>query len=700
MTEPTPSPWPEGIARGVHFITQYIQPHVGTEPAKLVFCRNRSKQALFSSWQASSPAAIERTAVETSLTRAKNRQQNDPNPALLVPPGILVVDVDPRNGGDETLGQHPPLPQTVSVATPSGGRHYYYRVPPDRRWPKNALGPGIDLLISYRQEGSGLVGRYVLVPGAKIGGRAGQRHYSLAWGGDIADCPEWIMEASQAASKSPKRKGLLLSSIPDQETREVSVDDCGYIAGCIAPHREAGTGHQLALALAGACAGALWTEESTKRLIRILCATVGDSEEGDRLRVVEDAYKRLRDNKSLASPAVLDSLLGGDVAETIVELLNDLGDFPGYDTHGPVEPLFKARSLHYYGMDDIANEDPPAVAYLVDAMIPRGQLLLLCGPPKGGKTTILTDLVGKMIADEDFLGRSTRLGEDELILWASEEPRDLFCERIIRERRIPTNHLKRLLVTFRREAGPGYRWGEWIREITKHVLEDESPRGKIAMLIVDTFQDWSDIVEEGENSTGSIKKEMQPLQDLAARTGIAIIVLHHTRKGSQGTLVEQVRGATAMTGMVDGIIALLHARGNKRHFKSIGRLSPTCWELEVVFDPESGYSLVESATKKKSAKGTKKRSSPLERVLTALNKAFAENTITVEKHGGVSRVQLRLCMDTDGEPMSDGNLYAVLQKLMAQKRIRVAGRGQGQGREVYYAPSETEAGAEDDEAST
>jgi hypothetical protein len=49
------------------------------------------------------------------------------------PSGILVLDIDPRHGGDETLvdliARHGPLPHTVEVITGSGGRHIYLTQP-------------------------------------------------------------------------------------------------------------------------------------------------------------------------------------------------------------------------------------------------------------------------------------------------------------------------------------------------------------------------------------------------------------------------------------------------------------------------------------------------------------------------------------------------------------------------------------------
>jgi hypothetical protein len=66
------------------------------------------------------------------------------------PAGVVVLDVDPRNGGDESLFEfesaHGPLPSTPCVKTGGGGQHYYFRHP-GVRVPCSAglLGPGLDV---------------------------------------------------------------------------------------------------------------------------------------------------------------------------------------------------------------------------------------------------------------------------------------------------------------------------------------------------------------------------------------------------------------------------------------------------------------------------------------------------------------------------------------------------------------------------
>lgn len=62
--------------------------------------------------------------------------------------GLVVVDVDPRNGGDNSLlaleRQHGKLPQTVEALTGGGGRHILF-VHPGGRIKNSPVAPGVDL---------------------------------------------------------------------------------------------------------------------------------------------------------------------------------------------------------------------------------------------------------------------------------------------------------------------------------------------------------------------------------------------------------------------------------------------------------------------------------------------------------------------------------------------------------------------------
>ncbi|MGQ9663143.1 MAG: phage/plasmid primase, P4 family [Kiritimatiellia bacterium] len=146
-------------------------------------CRPRGKEPLITG--GFKAATTDPTQIKAWWTTRPDANVGMPTGA---PSGILVVDVDPRNGGNETLEtlvtQYGPWPTTAEVVTGGGGRHIYFRYIEGARC--SSLGAGIDI----KGEGG-----YVLVPpSVHPSGRA------YSWAGirgeaafdHIADAPDWI----------------------------------------------------------------------------------------------------------------------------------------------------------------------------------------------------------------------------------------------------------------------------------------------------------------------------------------------------------------------------------------------------------------------------------------------------------------------------------------------------------------------------
>lgn len=103
--------------------------------------------------------------------------------------GLVVLDVDPRNGSDESLrrlvADHGALPETAVAQTGGGGVHLYFAHPGDRRVPcrTHAGGyHGLDLKAD---------GGFVIAPPSKH--RSGGRYLWVARR-PLAPCPPWLLE--------------------------------------------------------------------------------------------------------------------------------------------------------------------------------------------------------------------------------------------------------------------------------------------------------------------------------------------------------------------------------------------------------------------------------------------------------------------------------------------------------------------------
>lgn len=141
----------------------------------------------------------------TKLIEVIKRKLND-NPAANIaivtgkPSGIVVIDIDVKNGVDgmksfKALCRKHGIPETRVVTTPSGGCHYYFKLPANVDL-RNKVGilPGIDV------RGTG---GYVVAPPSRIDGN----HYQWCdQDTKILELPDWLYEKLQCQDRLKKNQ--------------------------------------------------------------------------------------------------------------------------------------------------------------------------------------------------------------------------------------------------------------------------------------------------------------------------------------------------------------------------------------------------------------------------------------------------------------------------------------------------------------
>lgn len=137
---------------------------------------------------------------------------------------LVVLDIDPRHGGEEGLSQlemrNELLPGTVEVITGSNGKHLYFTYPSAQEVPSSAgkLAPGVDV----RGEG----GYVIAPPSAHLSGHSYE--WELSHHPDetaLAPLPAWIITLDQTAKPSQP-------FTTPEEIREGSRNDTLFRLGC------------------------------------------------------------------------------------------------------------------------------------------------------------------------------------------------------------------------------------------------------------------------------------------------------------------------------------------------------------------------------------------------------------------------------------------------------------------------------------
>jgi hypothetical protein len=126
--------------------------------------------------------------------------------------GIWVLDVDPEHGGDEKLaalvGAYGPLPETWTVQTGSGGRHYYWTMPDfDFTTSRGQLPVGLDV--------RGNSGQVVAPPSYTLKGP-----YRVLVPAPVVQGPGWLLSMIRPSARemaeigsASQRPGELVSSL-------------------------------------------------------------------------------------------------------------------------------------------------------------------------------------------------------------------------------------------------------------------------------------------------------------------------------------------------------------------------------------------------------------------------------------------------------------------------------------------------------
>ncbi|WP_197446793.1 bifunctional DNA primase/polymerase [Tautonia plasticadhaerens] len=144
--------------------------------------RAGTKKPLFKSYR-------KRATLDPVVIRAWGDAHGDCNLGVMIEPGLVVLDVDPRNGGAESLrsllAAHRSF-RTVEALTGSGGSHYLFRVGKgDRIRSKTNWRPGLDILSE---------GKYFVVEPSTHPDTGKEYVWLRHPGQGIGNLPPWLLD--------------------------------------------------------------------------------------------------------------------------------------------------------------------------------------------------------------------------------------------------------------------------------------------------------------------------------------------------------------------------------------------------------------------------------------------------------------------------------------------------------------------------
>src|SRR2546422_4788144 len=277
--------------------------------------------------------------------------------------GVVVADVDPRNGGDSAafLAAHPT--ELVSESG-GGGIHAFYRIDHELREKDCVHLPGIDM----QMEGHIVV----LPPSLHVSGRP----YSWLREGAAAPFPTSLLAPPPPPRAAPPALEAGGAWMADHAARVVNL---------VAPYWVEGERHSLALALAGALmksGGA--TRDETKA---VLTALEGErsTDLADRLAAVDTTAERLAQGENVEAWSGLSAYLPEAIVTALREVIAPATTVEITDNAGLTLPFRRTSVL-------LANL-PPEPPWLWEGFVAGGIVTLLARILEGGEATPVFSLL-------------------------------------------------------------------------------------------------------------------------------------------------------------------------------------------------------------------------------------------------------------------------------------------------------------------
>ena len=242
--------------------------------------------------------------------------------------------------------------------------------------------------------------------------------------------------------------------------------------------------------------------------------------------------------------------------------------------------------LRVFTAAQLLAEDLPPVRWTVPGVLPEG-VTLLAGKPKLGKSWLALGLAVAVASGGTALG-ARQVDRGDVLYLALEDNRRRLQKRLrkILAGSVAPEGLHIATEWSRMDEGGAEALERWLRE---------HPEARL--VAVDILKRVRPRTSANRGVYDADYEPLESMQRLAGEHGVAILVVHHTRKLAAVDPVDEVSGSTGLSGGADAIWVLKRDRGRADGYLHVtGREVEEEAELALRWDPDlASWTLVGDA---------------------------------------------------------------------------------------------------------
>jgi hypothetical protein len=234
-------------------------------------------------------------------------------------------------------------------------------------------------------------------------------------------------------------------------------------------------------------------------------------------------------------------------------------------------------SRTYWTAADLMAADLPPIVYAVDGIVPEGATLLV-GSPKVGKSWAALGLALAVASGGRALGTVPVDPGDVLYLALEDGPRRLRDRlRSLLDGDPPPSRLAFLTDAPRVSDGLVDLLDRWA---------DQAPTPRL--VVVDVLAKVKPAGDGRVNAYDADYAALAPLQQWATRHGVAVLIVHHTRKAKDDDYLATVSGTHGLAGAADAVLVLTRSRTAADAVLAVTGRDLIEQEYALTFDPDLG----------------------------------------------------------------------------------------------------------------
>ena len=457
--------------------------------------------------------------------------------------GVAVLDLDRKNGKDgcktlRELGHDPDALSPQSIATPSGGRHIYFRHVEGLRSSADKIGTGVDV----RADGG-----FVIAPGA-INGKGSYGRLSGPLKRALAKLPPFPKEVQppvrEPRQSTGKKTGLTLEefaaalmAVPNDDTNPDAASRDWWVKMLGAIYHET-DGSEEGFELADEWSSQ-YRDYDPAEVEHVWQSLHREDDAATGASVLYEARRHGWGNDHAAALAMLSD---EDDSGFDSDTLDDETRAAIEELVGPIKGT-KPRRLTFLSPSDC--DTLPARDYVVKGLLAAGDVATIVGAPGAGKS-LLAPYLGYMVARGDTaFDRRTRQGT--VFYVAAEDPLGMRARvKALREEHGEANAFRLVegVSDLLRDNSPD------LKDLTRAVKE-QRPR----LIFIDTVAlAFPGLEENDAKAMGRVVKVARSL----TKWGAAVVLIHHdTKDGANGL----PRGHSILNGALDANLYLKREDG-------------------------------------------------------------------------------------------------------------------------------------------